>query len=38
MFHFIVKDLEVMLSMTVDQCIWSDPESVSSLQTLSGGL
>lgn len=36
MFHFIVTDLEVILSITVDQCIWSDSESVSSLQTLQG--
>lgn len=36
MFHFIVQDLEVILSITVDQCIWSDSESVSSLQTLQG--
>lgn len=36
MFHFIVKDLEVVLSITVDQCIWSDSESVSSLQMLQG--
>lgn len=35
-FHFIVKDLEVIVSITVDQCIWSDSESVSSLQTLQG--
>lgn len=34
--HFIVKDCEVVLSINVDQCIRSDSDSVSSLQTLQG--